>query len=187
MAGLKASPFSAGAISVIAVDVLTQIRTMREPDLPEVLRLERASYDYPWSEGVFRDCLRAGYACIVLCVDERIVAYGVFQFAAGEAHILNLCVESTQRRMGYACQLLQELFYAMEDRGADTVYLEVRASNQGAINLYTREGFNEVGVRKGYYRTRQVGKYRDGRRNNGKEDALIMARYADCPVALADK
>ncbi len=141
---------------------------MSRHDLFDVLRIERASYDYPWSEGIFHDCLDTGYSCRVVVVDEMIAGYGIFQFIAGEAHILNLCVESAHRQTGIARDLLGCLFKAMKNNGIHTVYLEVRPTNIAAINLYGSEGFNEVGVRKGYYRAK-----------NGKEDALILARYLD--------
>lgn len=156
--------------------ITPQIRTMQVSDLSEILRIERASYDYPWSEGIFRDCLRAGYTCVVLCVGDHIGGYGIFQFVAGEVHVLNLCIAPSQRRMGYAHQLLNDLFHAMKNRGDDTVYLEVRSSNKVARDLYSSEGFNEVGIRKGYYRTLKANK--SAMQNNDKEDALIMARYA---------
>ena len=145
-----------------------RILAMREEDLPDVLAVERSSYDYPWSESIFRDCLRASYSCVVACLDEEIVGHGIFQFAAGEAHILNICVAPEHRKMGYARELLHGLFAGMKNMGVTTVYLEVRPSNVAAVNLYISEGFNEVGTRLSYYRSK-----------NGKEDALIMARYSD--------
>ena len=63
---------------------------------PSVVAIERASYQFPWSEGIFRDCLRVGYICRV--VDARatsVIGYGVMSVGAGEAHILNLCVDAS--------------------------------------------------------------------------------------------
>jgi ribosomal-protein-alanine N-acetyltransferase len=65
---------------------------MVESDVSDVVATERASYQFPWSEGIFRDCLRVGYVCRVVTVEEQVVAYGVMSVGAGEAHILNLCV-----------------------------------------------------------------------------------------------
>ena len=144
------------------------IKVMQLTHLPDVLYVERESYDYPWSEGIFRDCLRAGYSCLVMEEDGSIVGYGIFQFVAGEAHILNLCVTPSRRKTGCARDMLHGLFSAMKNMGVNTVYLEVRPSNIAAVSLYVSEGFNEVGTRKNYYRA-----------ENGKEDALIMARYSD--------
>ena len=147
---------------------------MDELDLPDVLKNECESYEFPWNEGIFRDCLRAGYACLVLQVDRVIIGHGIFQFLAGEAHILNVCVGLAHRQNGYARELLQHLFVAMQNRGVDTAYLEVRPSNQAAINLYTEQGFNQVGLRKNYYRASKS----RGNASQEKEDALIMARYS---------
>ncbi|MEM7294940.1 MAG: ribosomal protein S18-alanine N-acetyltransferase [Pseudomonadota bacterium] len=142
-----------------------EIRTMELSDLDDVLSIEGRCYDYPWSPGIFRDCLRAGYSCVVATLDDFVVGYGIFQFSAGEAHILNICTDPLYQRQGFAREMLHGLFAAMDNMGVETVYLEVRPSNLNAINLYLDEGFNEVGTRKAYYR----GRY-------GREDALIMAR-----------
>lgn len=147
---------------------LVRIQRMDRQDLSDVMRIERASYDYPWSEGIFQDCLRADYSCCVAVVDESIVAYAIFQSVAGEAHILNLCVDSVHRHLGYARVLLDWLFEAMKVVETHTVFLEVRPTNIAAIKLYDTLGFNEIGVRKDYYRAQ-----------NGREDALILARYLD--------
>ena len=144
-----------------------RIRIMELADLDDVLDIERRSYDYPWSPGIFRDCLRAGYSCLVIDADDCVQGYGIFQFAAGEAHILNICTDPRCRRQGLARQMLHGLFAAMENMGTETVYLEVRPSNVAAVALYLDEGFNEIGTRHAYYRSK-----------NGREDALIMARTA---------
>src|SRR5215470_11343219 len=85
------------------------IRPMRAGDVPEVVAIERASYQFPWSEGIFRDCLRVGYLCRVVTVSREVMAYGVMSFGAGEAHILNLCVGETYRCQGIGRQLLNSL------------------------------------------------------------------------------
>src|ERR1700739_1955641 len=75
------------------------IRAMRGSDVADVVAIERASYQFPWSEGIFRDCLRVGYVCRVITVSRHVMAYGVMSLGAGEAHILNLCVAE-----GYRCR-----------------------------------------------------------------------------------
>ena len=72
---------------------------MVETDVGGVVALERASYQFPWSEGIFRDCLRVGYICRVVMSGNRLIGYGVMSVGAGEAHVLNLCID-----MGYRCQ-----------------------------------------------------------------------------------
>src|SRR5438067_1345350 len=68
------------------------IRPMRATDVAEVVDIERSSYQFPWSEGIFRDCLRVGYVCRVVTLSRQLLGYGVMSVGAGEAHILNLCV-----------------------------------------------------------------------------------------------
>ena len=78
-----------------------QIRPMTHADLAQVFAIERASYTFPWSEGIFRDCLRVGYVCRVLVSEGRVAGYGVMSMGAGEMHVLNLCVAEAQRGRGH--------------------------------------------------------------------------------------
>ncbi len=139
------------------------IRTMLEPDVLAVVAIERAAYQFPWSEGIFRDCLRVGYVCRVACVDDEVVAYGVMSVGAGEAHILNLCVNAHFRCRGVGRQLLAYLVERARGAGMGEAFLEVRPSNTAAIRLYQSLGFEQVGVRRGYYQA--VG---------GREDAAVL-------------
>ena len=82
------------------------IRPMRDGDVPDVVAIERSSYEFPWSEGIFRDCLRVGYTCRVASLGRQLAGYGVMSVDAGEAHILNLCVAGTFRCQGVGSRLL---------------------------------------------------------------------------------
>jgi ribosomal-protein-alanine N-acetyltransferase len=137
---------------------------MMPGDLPAVAAVERASYAFPWSEGIFRDCLRVGYLCRVAEVDGTIAGYGIVAMGADEAHLLNLCVRAELRGRGLGRRLLL-LVERARDSGAEAVFLEVRPSNPGAIALYESEGFVRIGLRKGYYQAM-----------NGREDALVLKR-----------
>lgn len=141
-----------------------RFRSMTEADLPQIMEIERRAYPYPWTPGILRDCLRVGYACWVYEVDAVIHAYGVMSVAAGEAHILNLCVRTESQGQGLGGKMLTQLIALARRHGADTLLLEVRPSNLPALRLYQRQGFNEVGTRKNYYPAEQ-----------GREDALILA------------
>jgi len=141
------------------------MRPMREEDVPAVLRVETAAYPYPWTEGIFRDCLRVGYCCWVLLAYEDVVGYGVMSIAAGECHILNLCVHPQVQGRGLGRRILRRLLAIARTHKAGTAFLEVRVSNRSALVLYALEGFCEVGTRRAYYP--HVG---------GREDAVIMAR-----------
>lgn len=140
------------------------IRAMTPTDLDEVMTIEEAIYTFPWTRGIFRDCLAVGYPCRVLQVDGRVQAYAILSVAAGEAHILTLCVSPHVRRRGYGELMLADLLQLARERHAGSIYLEVRPSNQPAIRLYEKTGFKEIGIRPGYYPDQF-----------GREDAMVMA------------
>jgi ribosomal-protein-alanine N-acetyltransferase len=132
-------------------------------DVVHVGAVERASYQFPWSEGIFRDCLRVGYLCRVAECEGDIVSYGIVAMGAGEAHILNICVSPTMRGRGIGRQMLMLLIERSGQAGMQDVFLEVRPSNLHAIALYQSVGFIEVGRRRGYYQA-----------VDGREDALVL-------------
>lgn len=140
-------------------------RPMDESDLTQIMALEHSAYLFPWSRTIFRDCMRVGYCCWVMERDDVLEAYGVMAVAAGECHILNLCVKPELQGFGIGRQLLEFLLDISRQHRADTVFLEVRPSNEKAKRLYLQSGFNEVGMRRNYYPAK-----------NGREDAIIMAR-----------
>ena len=92
------------------------IRPMTEADVPGVFAVERASYQFPWSEGIFRDCLRVGYICRVLTSGGRVIGYGVMSVGAGEAHVLNLCVADAYRCRGLGRRMLTYLLERRRSR-----------------------------------------------------------------------
>jgi ribosomal-protein-alanine N-acetyltransferase len=142
---------------------LVRFRAMTPFDVVGVGAVERASYQFPWSEGIFRDCLRVGYLCRVAECEGQVVGYGIVAMGAGEAHILNLCVGESMRGRGVGRQMLMLLIERSRDAGMQDVFLEVRPSNLHAIALYQSVGFIEVGRRRGYYQAVE-----------GREDALVL-------------
>lgn len=153
------------AVRVADFPAPATLRPMREADLDEIMRIEEAAYPFPWTRGIFRDCMRAGYPMWVQERDAAIIGYGVLSIAADEAHVLNLCTAPGHEGHGLAQRMLQALLQIARAGGAQRVYLEVRPSNPRAITLYDRSGFNEIGRRPRYYPA--VG--------NGREDAIVMA------------
>lgn len=143
-------------------------RLMTEQDLPEILEIENRSYPFPWTEGIFHDCLRFGYSSWVLEIDRRIVGYGVMSLAVQECHILNICVDPDYQCQGIGRRLLGQLLTIARARKADTAFLEVRPTNTQALSLYFSEGFNEIGTRRNYYPA-----------IFGREDAVILAKSLD--------
>jgi len=139
-------------------------RTMAHDDLSAVSDIERRSYDFPWSHGVFRDCLLAGYTCIVLERGDFVAGYGILSVAAGEAHVLNLCVDPGYRRLGYGDRLLDEMLRRAKAASVKEVFLEVRPSNVNALSLYRKKGFRQIAHRRAYYQAPY-----------GREDAAVLS------------
>lgn len=137
---------------------------MQAADLAGVHLVEQSSYDYPWSRAVFRDCLLAGYYSLVLDIDGIVSGYSIMSIAAAEAHVLNLCVHPEVRRLGYGRRLLNALLFKAQDSAVQRIFLEVRPSNQAAIQLYLSTGFEEVGIRPQYYQA-----------SLGRENAIVLA------------
>jgi ribosomal-protein-alanine N-acetyltransferase len=142
---------------------LMRIRRMTASDLPAVLEIERKNYQFPWGEDIFKDCFKAHYDLRVCEEMDKILGYCIVSMAVGEVHILNISVDPAEQNQGIGRKMLE---YVIEySRGkAQTVFLEVRPSNTGAISLYKKIGFNEIGIRKGYYPA-----------ENGREDAIMLA------------
>ena len=146
-----------------AVKPLPRLRPLHERDLAALMQIESRAYPFPWTDGIFRDCLRAGYECWVLEDAGQLLGYGVLSVAAGEAHLLNVCVNPDWQGRGLGRLLVRRLLDLARWHHARQVYLEVRPSNPGAIALYASEGFGEIGRRSNYYPA-----------TVGREDALVM-------------
>ena len=139
------------------------LRRLDYSDLDRVMQLEEAAYPFPWTLGIFRDCLRVGYFGTGMFSGEQLIAYSMLTAAAGEAHLLNLCVDPARQRQGFGELLLQHAKEWAQESGIDSMYLEVRPSNKAGISLYRKHGFTVVGERPDYYRA-----------EHGRESALVM-------------
>ena len=143
-----------------------KIRRMTEADVDAVMIIECQVYPFPWTEGIFRDCLRVGYGCWIIERDGENHGYCVMMVGGGDAHVLNLCVKPESRGQGLGRIMLAHMMDKARRLAVETLLLEVRPSNCTAIQLYHSVGFNEIGLRKDYYPTQ-----------NGREDALILALH----------
>jgi len=132
-------------------------------DLPEVHRIEQASFSVPWPDDAYRSELRANRLASYLVVrsEESLVAYGGIWLMVDEAHITTFAVDPAWRRQRVGETLLLALLDVAVSRRAREATLEVRLSNLPARRLYEKYGFRPVGLRPRYYS------------DNG-EDALIM-------------
>ena len=141
------------------------IRPMIEQDVISIINIEKNSYDFPWSETIFQDCLRAGYSSWVIENNKILIGYGIMLITSDESHILNLCVHPDCQSMGVGKQLLDYFLFLARRQNIHRIFLEVRPTNFRAIKLYISMGFNEIGKRRNYYPTKI-----------GREDALILAK-----------
>jgi [ribosomal protein S18]-alanine N-acetyltransferase len=150
--------------SVTKVDLM-RLRKMRKADLARVLEIEAKNYEFPWSEDIFKDCFIAlSYSCWVCEDTEKVIAYAILSVGAGEAHILNISVDPAAQGLGVGRKIMEHLIEIARKK-AQTIFLEVRPSNTKAQALYESLGFNEIGIRKGYYPAE----------NNTREDAIMLA------------
>jgi ribosomal-protein-alanine N-acetyltransferase len=144
---------------------LMRLRRMRLEDLPMVLEIEAKSYNFPWSEAIFKDCIKSmHYSCWICEELDVIVGYSIVSMAAGEAHIMNINVDPAIQGQGVGSKLLEHMI-EVATKKAESIFLEVRPSNKAAIALYEKRGFNEIGIRKGYYPAE----------NGHREDAVMLA------------
>ncbi|MDX1345367.1 MAG: ribosomal protein S18-alanine N-acetyltransferase [Sedimenticolaceae bacterium] len=140
-------------------------RPMEQGDVDAIMQIEVRAYPHPWTGVIFRDCLKAGYPGIIASSEGQMIGYAMLSVAAGESHLLNLCVAPGYQGRGFGRQLLHRVFIEATEKGAQVMFLEVRASNSVAQSLYLDSGFNQIGTRRGYYPD-----------DEGREDALIFAR-----------
>ncbi|MEE8339314.1 MAG: ribosomal protein S18-alanine N-acetyltransferase [Xanthomonadales bacterium] len=139
------------------------IRQMNADDLDCVVEIERSAYPFPWTRGIFADCIRVGYDCSALQAGPSLIGYTIQSHGAGENHLLNLCVAPQWQRNGYGNLMLNHAIRQARLQQCFSMFLEVRPSNSSGIRLYQQKGFFIVGKRPGYYRSA-----------DGREDAIVM-------------
>jgi ribosomal-protein-alanine N-acetyltransferase len=145
-----------------------EVDLFTEADLDAVCRTELQAHAYPWKRPHFADSLKASHQyCLGVRTGSRWVAHAVVSCVAGEAELLLLVVDSAWQGRGVGRQLLSHIVQCLQN-AADTIFLEVGATNSRAIGLYELLDFNQVGFRPDYYR-----------RGSHSEDALIFARTLD--------
>lgn len=144
------------------------IRKMTIADVNEVHILDEITDKAPWSAKLVGDCITVGYDCWVMVENETIIGYGIMSYAANEAHLLKLAIHPDKQGMGFGQKLLQHLIHIAGVQNIAEMFLEVRVSNQRAINLYQKNKFAEIGMRKSYYPPNPL-------KGIPTEDALTMA------------
>lgn len=145
------------------------VREAAEGDLPSLLELEQACFSSPWVEEAFQQELDLPQAELWLVFEPGEggpCAYIDFWVVSGEVSLLNVAVHPSARRRGLAGKLLALMEVRGAQRGGTAVFLEVRRSNVAGLALYAAEGYEQIGIRKGYY-------------SNNKEDAVVMSKALD--------
>lgn len=129
------------------------VRLATENDIAEIAAIEQRCFSDPWSENAFRSCLNENTDLFVLEAEGSVCGYAVFDRTLGnEAELHNIAVAPEMRGRGLSRILMDALVASAKKNGVERVMLEVRASNEAAIALYTKYNFEKVGLRPGYYR-----------------------------------
>ncbi|WIO75116.1 ribosomal protein S18-alanine N-acetyltransferase [Porticoccaceae bacterium LTM1] len=137
---------------------------MTDTDLVTVTEIEQQVTPHPWNQKQFQQSLESSHHCWTLESDGEVIGYYLYSLVVGEAEILNIAVAPNHQGKGFGKQLLEHCLQ-QASQSAQMIFLEVRASNFPAIQLYLHSDFNQIGERRDYYRTA-----------HGSEDALVMAK-----------
>ncbi|AFJ48440.1 ribosomal protein S18-alanine N-acetyltransferase [Shimwellia blattae] len=143
---------------------MNPISTLSTDSLAAALVIERRSHAFPWSEKTLLSNQGERYLNLRIDHDGAMAGFAITQIVLDEATLFNIAIDPACQRRGLGRALLTHLIATLEQRDILTLWLEVRASNAGAIALYESLGFNEVTVRRNYYPTAE-----------GREDAIVMA------------
>ena len=151
-------------MSAVLKAVEARFEPLAEQHLDAVLQIEQQAYAHPWLRANFSDSLRSGYQAQLLLADETLLGYFVAMKGVDEVHLLNITVAPPYQRQGWARVMLDALAIWAKGQGADWLWLEVRAGNQRAMDVYKASGYARVGERKSYYAAAQ----------GQREDAVVM-------------
>lgn len=132
-------------------------------DVPRILAIEQAGHRFPWNEKIFVDCIHSGYYLDGAFANGTLIGFSVVMPIMDEWHLLNLCVDPRHARRGVGRFLMGFIMEQAQQAKTASLWLEVRSGNIPARNLYGQLGFDEVGLRKGYYPA-----------DSGREDARVM-------------
>jgi ribosomal-protein-alanine N-acetyltransferase len=152
-------------MSAVFKSVEAQFEPLTEDRLGEIVAIEAAAYEHPWTRGNFVDSLHSGYQAQMLGANGVVIGYFIAMMGVDEVHLLNITVAPAWQGQGWGRVLLDALALWARGQGAQWLWLEVRASNARAQRIYEHHGYRRVGERKGYYPAGF------GRR----EDAIVMS------------
>lgn len=140
------------------------LRPLVMGDLAQVENMEQRCFSTPWSRGQLIESLHRHHHLGILV--EPLIGYAFFMTLLEEIHLLNLVVDPPWQGQGWGKKLLDAVIDQAKTQGAQSLLLEVRASNEAAKGLYQQAHFDVIGIRRGYYVSAQ----------QTREDALVMRR-----------
>ena len=142
-----------------------QFEPMLADRLEEVMRIEQRAYAHPWMRANFIDALQSGYEAQLLVQGGEVIGYFVAMKGVDEVHLLNITVSPDMQGQGWARVLLDALTRWARAQGAACLWLEVRAGNARAMQVYAAHGYRRVGERRQYYPSA----------HGQREDAIVMS------------
>ncbi len=146
------------------------IRWMIRRDMPEVLAIEEAAFEFPWSEDDFVRCLRQRN-CIGMVAEhhERVVGFMIYELHKNRLHIMNFAVGDQVRRRGIGTQMVRKLVGKLSPQRRSRILLEIRETNLGAQLFFRDLGFRAISLLRDFY-------------EDTTEDAYLM-QYRYVPTA----
>lgn len=133
-------------------EVRVHIRWMIRRDLAEVLEIERRSFEYPWSDDEFLNCLRQRN-CVGMVAEYqgRIVGFMVYELHRTRIHVLNFAVAPEYRRLGVGTQMISKLIGKLSSQRRNRIVLAVRETNLPAQLFFRENGFRAISILHNFY------------------------------------
>lgn len=129
-----------------------KLRKLTIDDLKDILEIEEKCFSVPWSKEAFESEINhkfTYYCCIE--INKKVIGYAGLWKIIDEGHITNIAVLPMYRKKGYGNNLIKNLINYCNKNSIVSMTLEVRESNEAAINLYRKNGFEIAGIRPNYY------------------------------------
>jgi ribosomal-protein-alanine N-acetyltransferase len=136
---------------------------LTEQSAPQMAYIAASAHSHPMTESTIKTCFGALYTCLGLYESDELYGFAILHQIFEDATLMDICVAPNQQGKGYGKALLDRVIAQARVKDAEVLMLEVRESGLGAQALYVKAGFEQSGVRKGYYKT-----------DAGPEDAILM-------------
>ena len=143
-----------------------RIRSANAADLPTIAEIELQSFSNPWQPDTFRSLLERERVEVLVAeeLEKGVVGYVVLWWVLDQGELANLAVRTDHQGRGVGSVLLGQAIEHAKSKGVESLFLEVRQSNEPAYRLYANRGFTQISIRRGYYQ-------------NPREDALILVKH----------